>query len=257
DLQPIRLAPLWTVTFVERGLPNGTAWQVGVETSEGFAQSNGTGPTIVQTWPSGQYLVEANSANGTFGLASIAVITVSGANRTETLTLYRLFSLSVQAVHFPGGAFWTITVWNPQGSWIDLGNVADFPADRLPVGAYNFTVGPPPGYVASPASGVVDLVQNVTVEIAFGPVGAIGSVAGSVQPATGTQLWIEGRAIALGAGGIVQRLATVRAIRRRGDGPGLPAVLQQHLGRERPDDRTPHRAHGDPLGTGRHDRPLR
>ncbi len=201
DADPILLAPLWSVTFVAEGLPNGTAWHVGVDTSTGFATSTSPGGPIVQYWPNGEYFVEADSANGSYGLATIGVISVAGYNVTEPLAFHRLFSLSFVGVSLPPGAFWTITVWNRLGSWIDLGNVADFPAERLPEGTYNFTVGPPPGYLARPANGVLDLVANDSLSLVFAPLGAAGAVEGSVAPAAGLALRIGGQPVALGAGG--------------------------------------------------------
>ncbi len=201
DYAPILLAPLWDVTFVEHGLPNGTAWRVGIETSGGYVASTGTGSSIVQTWPSGQYFAEATSANGAFGLATVLFVSVSGSNLTENLTLYRLYSLDFRAAAFPGGSFWTVTVWNPLGSWIDLGNVAGFPSEELPAGTYNFTVSAPPGYVAVPASGIVALYGNVTVQVRFGPAGAPGTLVGTVQPGFGAHLWLAGQPVLLGPGG--------------------------------------------------------
>ena len=56
DEHPVVPEPLWTVTFVEQGLPTGTSWRVGIDTSTGTAYRMSGSTTVTETWPSGEVL---------------------------------------------------------------------------------------------------------------------------------------------------------------------------------------------------------
>lgn len=201
DQHPLLLAPLWRVTFDEEGLPPGTLWHVGIDTSTGYAYENSSGPSVTELWPSGEYFLTASSLNGTYGIPTTEVLEVNAANETVILHFYRLYTLAFAAVGLPSGGFWSVTIWNPFGAWIDLGNVVDFPPQTLASSTWNFTVSPPPGYAANPATGILDLVQNTTVTIQFSSTTVLGGLVGSVSPALGATLRVDGQAVALGTGG--------------------------------------------------------
>jgi thermopsin len=201
DPHPLLPAPLWTVTFDETGLPSGTAWEVGFDTSTGFAYNSTTGTSLTESWPSGVYFVIASSLSGEYGLPTTIVLQLGAQNTTELLHLYRLYSLAFATIGLPPGGFWTVTVWNPFGSWLDLGNVPAFPAEYLATATYNFTVTSPPGFAASPAAGTVDLVANTTVVITLSNTTAPAGIVGSVRPATGVSLWVDGQPVLIGTGG--------------------------------------------------------
>jgi thermopsin len=202
DDHPLIPTPLVTVTFQELHLPAGSPWHVGIYTSTGTAYNSSTGPTLTETWPAGEYFFVAGSLNGSYGLPSLGVLQVGPANFTDVLTFYPIFSLTFPTTNFPSGSFWALTLSNPAwGGWIELGNVAQFPAELLASGPYNFTVAPPAGYAASPQNGEVSLTANMTVPITFSKVGATGELSITVQPSGATELWIDNQSVAAVAGG--------------------------------------------------------
>ncbi len=201
DEHPVVPEPLWTVTFVEQGLPTGTSWRVGIDTSTGTAYRMSGSTTVTETWPSGEDFVTAGSQGGTYGIPTTEVLLVDAANVTDILQFYPIFALGFTAVGIPLGGFWTVTVWNSFGSWIDLGNVPDFPAQDLASATYNFTVSSPPGYEASPGTGTVDLVANLTLDITFSATGVPGLLVGQVSPGLGSVLRSTVRPSPWGAAG--------------------------------------------------------
>ncbi len=202
DFHPLVSARLWTVTFEEQGLPVGTAWQVGIDTSTGTALNRSTGTSLTEEWPSGYYYLTADSIGGVYGIANSEVLDVGLQNFTDILQFYPLYSLTFQAVNLPNDGFWVVTFTNATiGSWIDLGNVPQFPAQTLASGWYNFTVTAPAGYTAAPDGGKVDMDTNRTITIEMSEVGAPGRLSGSVTPGTGATLWVDNQSVPIDASG--------------------------------------------------------
>ncbi|HTS32691.1 MAG TPA: thermopsin family protease [Thermoplasmata archaeon] len=201
DERPLLPDPLWTVTFDEKGLPAGTAWRVGVETSTGTAYRSSTGTSLAESWPAGEYFLEAGSLDGSWGIPTTQLLVVNAANETVVVQFYPLYSLAFSSVGLPSDGFWTVTIWNPFGSWIDLGNVPTFPAQSLVSSTWNFTISPPPGYAADPATGTIDLVQNTTVVIDFSSTTSLGALVGSIRPGLGATLEVDQHSVGVAAGG--------------------------------------------------------
>ncbi len=196
DAHPLVPTPLWTVTFVETGLPAGATWRVGVYTSTGLAFNSSSGPSLTEPWPTGEYFYTADSLNGSYGIPSTGVLQVGTSNLTVPLRFYPLFGLTFVTVNFPMGGFWAITLSNPQwGAFIDLGNVPQFPAEVLASGVYNFTISPPAGYTVAPTAGTVNLTANSTVQLSFSKEGAPATLYITLDPSAGAQLWIDGNSV--------------------------------------------------------------
>jgi len=197
DSHPLVPTPLVTVTFDVTGLPAGTPWHVGVYTSSGIAFNSSTGTSLTELWPAGEYFFVANSISGAYGIPSTGVFDVGPVNVTEILAFYPLFQLTFTTVNFPAGAFWAITLSSVMwGAFIDLGNVAQFPATTLAAGPYNFTISPPAGYTVYPLDGSVNLTANASVQLSFSKVGAPAFLYITLAPATGAQLWVDGSPVA-------------------------------------------------------------
>jgi thermopsin len=202
DAHPLLVTPLVTVTFQELHLPAGTSWHVGVYTSTGSASNSSTGPTLTERWPAGEYFFVAGSVSGSYGLPSLGILQVGRTNLTDVLAFYPIFSITFTTVNFPSGSFWALTLSNPLwGGWIELGNVAQFPAELLASGPYNFTISPPAGFAASPQNGQVNLTANTTVEVTFSKVGTAGELLVTFQPAGSTQVWVDNQSVAAGTEG--------------------------------------------------------
>jgi thermopsin len=203
DAHPLLNVPLVTVTFSEEGLPVGTPWEVGIGTSTGTATNESSGTSLTEEWASGgDYYLTANSLDHLYGIPNSQVLYVGGSNFTEILHFYPLYWLTFQAVNLPNSGFWVVTFDNPAiGSWIDLGNVVEFPPQSLALAVYNFTVTPPAGYSASPAGGTVDMDENRTITIQMSQVGSPGQLTGSVSPSSGASLWVDNQSVSLGSGG--------------------------------------------------------
>jgi len=197
DAHPLVPTPLLTVTFDEVGLPAGTPWHVGVYTSSGLASNSSTGSSLEEPWPEGEYFYTANSLNGAYGIPSTGVFQVGLSNVTVSLQFYPLFDLTFTTVNFPTGSFWAITLSNALwGAFIDLGNVAQFPAEILATGLYNYTISPPAGYTVYPTDGSVNLTSNSSVQLTFSKEGAPALLYITLDPATGAQLWVDGDPVA-------------------------------------------------------------
>lgn len=118
-------------------------------------------------------------------------------NVTVSLQFYPLFDLTFTTVNFPTGSFWAITLSNALwGAFIDLGNVAQFPAEILATGLYNYTISPPAGYTVYPTDGSVNLTSNSSVQLTFSKEGAPALLYITLDPATGAQLWVDGDPVA-------------------------------------------------------------
>jgi thermopsin len=215
DAGPLVPTPLYSVSFVVTGLPANVPWRLGVYTSTGLAFQSTNGTTLVEPWPTGEYFFTASSLGGAYGIPSTGVFQVLGANLSVPLTFYPLFTLAFATTNFPNGAFWAITLSNAVfGGFIDLGNVAQFPAQTLASGVYNFTISPPTGYTVYPLDGSVNLTQNTTVQLAFSEQGVPGTLVVTLSPATGATVWVDGQSVASESGGFTLSLpAGIHSVR--------------------------------------------
>jgi thermopsin len=196
DEAPIVPTPVWTISFSVSGLPSGLAWHLGVYTSTGVAFQATNGSVLSEPWPSGEFFFTANSLDGAYGIPSTGVFQVEGTNLTVPITFYPLFSLTFTTTNFPAGAFWAITLSNPTfGGFLDLGNVAQFPAEILAASVYNYTISPPAGYSVYPPDGSINLTQNSTILLAFSEEGAPGTLSVTLSPAGGAQVWVDGTSV--------------------------------------------------------------
>ena len=148
-----------TVTFAESGLPQGTRWQVSVDSTV----LTTWGPTIAfslmpgfhgyQLYPLSQFL-PASPAVGYFEL--------SHSNLTIPVTYVPVYTLLFDESGLPSATLWMISV-DSNSEWSRTNQIRV----DLPAGTHTFVVGGLSGYTASPNAGILSLNRNTTVDIAF------------------------------------------------------------------------------------------
>ncbi len=218
----------YAVTFTEHGLPSGALLAVFFANSTGFLEPNFNFTSVTFTVPNGAYGWSA-VAPGYAASSPSGVVTVNGGPVSQTLDFaavptgsYLVLMFRSVATNLSNGAPWGIT----------LGGVTQSLAGGLPVffyepnGSYSWSVTPPAGYLAVPASGTIgvsgSLAQSLfgnetgaTVVFAFladpaaTPAGPVGSSADAASP-PGAMLGLAG----------FLPLATVASIKGRTPSPG-------------------------------------
>lgn len=191
------LLQLYTVTFSESGLPNGTFWSVelfggagqnftpfGPVPGCGFFFWNGsTNASIAFALPNGTF----NFSVGNVSLGSSEYVpspangsvVVSGADVSVTIVFATvpLYGLTFNETGLPNGTAWGVLL-NASGEWFWTGNFSNTTSIgfELTNGTYNFTVLTPEcagnftggGYVPSPETGTVTISgSSVVVAITF------------------------------------------------------------------------------------------
>gem|GEM_PF-751184 len=151
---------LFNVTFVEKGLPNGTLWKV---TLNGITM-NSTTNTILFSLPNGTYSYSIPNVSGLVANPSSGTIVVSGNNVTITVQFtLQTFTVTFVEQGLPSGTTWNVTLNGMTKS--SSTNTITF---QLPNGVYYYTVSNLTNYVAIPSSGTVIVSNdNVYVTIIF------------------------------------------------------------------------------------------
>jgi hypothetical protein len=163
----------YAVTFSEKGLPTGAAWNI---TVNGFGQLSTT-TTIVFTLPNNATGFPYNYTVSTIGGYTTTwsgTFTVSSAAETITIT-FKLFTYTV--TFFEGGLPVTagaVPSWSVNATGTPVSSTTYFLTIALPNGTAKYTVGVPTGYVATPASG--------SITVSAGPASAV--IIFSLIPAT-------------------------------------------------------------------------
>lgn len=169
-----------TTLFVltETGLPTGAYWCAGITLGDGstswcvptatisFELPAGTVPYVVQNATVGSALYVPDPSGGTVT-----------ANGTEILIRVTFAQVPTFAVTFLGSGIPNGTVWNVIVSGPALGGGVtgrlvgtNVTVDLLPAGSYTYTIQPPAGYGADPATGSFVLgVSDIDLPIAFSP----------------------------------------------------------------------------------------
>jgi hypothetical protein len=171
--------PLYTVSFVESGLPAGTNWSVSLwNNTTGWFSNSSSNTTLNVTVPNGVYNFSVGNvsnctrvfvpspANGT--------VTVLGANVTVDVTFATVpvFTVTFSETGLPPGTFWEASLWDNTSGWFWNGSANATLNFTVPNGVYNFTIGSAANgsafYVPTPASGTVTVDgTGVTVSIVF------------------------------------------------------------------------------------------
>ena len=152
----------YNVTFVERGLPDGTVWTVL------FAGGSYHGYSVITiAEPNGSYPWSIVPISGQTATLTPQPIVVAGAPVTAYLNFTRSSGPPTYLVAFleyglPLGATWFVQLDSSIAS--SSGTTVQF---SVPVGNHTFEVTAPSGYQASPATGQVDVLGAVEVDVAF------------------------------------------------------------------------------------------
>ncbi|MGD0249546.1 MAG: thermopsin family protease, partial [Thermoplasmata archaeon] len=172
---------VWSVAFVETGLPTGTTW--GVTVFDGTSTFNIVGETTSQTSTSSTIVFELTNSTWGYSLSIVSGYTTS---QTGSFLLWGA-PLAIQVAFAPTPSVHSVTFTEstlPSGTlwWVTLGGYTESStgtsiAFSEPSGAYNYSVGVGPGYVPSPAAGSVTVSgTDVSVSIAFTAVTSVYSV---------------------------------------------------------------------------------
>ena len=170
--------PAYPVGFSESGVPSGVFWCVGVGSVDGtsVAICQAASP-IGFTLPDGTYNFTVQDVfNGSSRYASTPTqgnFTVDGGSVAIAVTFAWVPTYSATFVEtgLANGTVWTVALTSPaidnaSVSGEIIGNTQV--VDLLPNGTYSFTVWPPSGYTATPASGTIVIDgANVTVDLTF------------------------------------------------------------------------------------------
>ncbi len=174
---------IYTVTFVETGLPNGTFWgavvcswasgcefNVSANSSLSFNLTNGTYNFSVGA------LWEFNGSSGSVATPSFGTVVVNGSNVTVSVTFAPppLYAITFVESGLPGGANWSFALDGTFGvSGLSSAANSSLTVDVVN-GSYGFYVGPVDvdgvWYTASPECGALCVDgATVTVDVTFAP----------------------------------------------------------------------------------------
>ncbi|MCI4368615.1 MAG: hypothetical protein L3K09_03525 [Thermoplasmata archaeon] len=155
---PVTAAGEYTVTFNETGLPVGTSWSVELR---GQAYSSSTKQVIVPLLP-GSYPFVVNQVSGFSVRPNATTVTILDANVSVGVRFVPDFTVTFEEQGLPNGTVWWVALGSLQGS--TGGSAIAF---GLAEGTYNFTVSTAPQYSASPGTGSLQLISDLTVLVVF------------------------------------------------------------------------------------------
>jgi hypothetical protein len=232
-------SPSYSVLFEETGLPSSTRWSVTLASSTSFS----TAPSLSFSEPNATYPYSVGGVAGYVAAPSSGSVTVAGNPAPTVITFSPVpppppssYAVVFQESGLANATHWTVTLaGSPLAS-----NRSSLTFLELN-GVYAFSVGPVPGYTATPSSGTVRVsATNQTVPVSFatggngatpssssggilglpGPVGYV--VVGGAVVAVAVGIAIAAHSYApISAAGITGGAAARRARRRRKKaGPG-------------------------------------
>ncbi len=159
---PLRIGfgSLFTVTFLESGLPAGTAWTVTL----GTVTLNSTGGSIAFTEPNGTFSYSVGPVSGYTVTPRVGSVVVSGSSVTQDLTWsMQQFVVTFVEAGLPVGTGWSVTLQGSTASSsttsIELTEVA---------GSYSYSITGVAGYRAGQWQGAVVVTDsNQTVQVTW------------------------------------------------------------------------------------------
>ena len=180
------VSPLFPVTFVERGLPQGAAWSVVIDNQTGSASTSRS--SILSLYLTDgkygyrvpaveNYSIEPRGGSFTVAGASPAVVqinfTLVGPGIGSPAYSFRFHEQGL-----PTGSEWTVTVSDGPSAPVYWSSSTANLSVTEPNGTYSFQVGSLPGYLPSPAAGtfVVNGSGGHVAGIAFHPSISLGGV---------------------------------------------------------------------------------
>jgi hypothetical protein len=149
---------VYTVKFVETGLPASTEWFV---TLNGTLLSN-TAPSIKTSEPNGSYQYVVGSIHGWLASPLNGTVSVVGGNVTVSVTWTELFTVTFTQTNLSHATNWSVTL-GATTNWSSTGDPITF---LVPSGVYNYTVSPLSGWIPTPTSGRLT-VHSTDIEVAI------------------------------------------------------------------------------------------
>jgi len=151
---------LFNVTFVEKGLPNGTLWKV---TLNGITM-NSTTNTILFSLPNGTYSYSIPNVSRLVANPSSGTIVVSGNNVTITVQFTsKTYTVTFIEQGLPGGTRWYVTL-----NGITMNSTTNTITFNLQNGTYSYSIANVLNYIPNPRSGTVIISgNNVTITVQF------------------------------------------------------------------------------------------
>ena len=145
---------LYSVTFIESGLPIGTFWNVTL----GNETSTTANSTIVFRVKNGTYNYEIPEVNGIISTSPNGTIKVNG----EQTKVFVEFTLATKFTFYeqglPAGSRWSVFIndsyYNTTSSFISV---------TLSNGTYSYFVVVPPNYNANPSQGEINYSNNLVI----------------------------------------------------------------------------------------------
>ncbi|MCI4373706.1 MAG: hypothetical protein L3K02_08735, partial [Thermoplasmata archaeon] len=148
---------LYPVSFGESGLPPGTSWYVDAGGSTVYSTTTGIGFEL----PNETYAFTVSDVPGYVSTPSEGNVTVNGAAVDETITFSPIppeYPVEIEESGLPGLTIWTATLAGSEQS-----SNATSIQFMEPNGSYPLSIGVPPGYLANPGAGTVNVSGSRTV----------------------------------------------------------------------------------------------
>jgi len=162
-----KVAPTYSVTFTESGLPSSTPWSV---TLDGVLHTSNTS-TITVSEPNGTYPYVVEPVSGYTANQTSGSVSVSGQPAARTIAFTPTSGPGHYPVTFDESGLPEGTTW-----MVQLGTASNSSSSESigffdPNGTYAYTVEPVSGYAANPARGSVTVAgRSVSQDISFSSV---------------------------------------------------------------------------------------
>ena len=170
DYLPLTLGPVYTVTFVEVGLPAGTVWSPVVVGADDFDVTNYTNTTTAnESWVAGTYNLTAEEFASGYQYNGSATLVVTG-NETVTMNFTPLFLLSFVASGLPTGTLWAVELLASNFTFYENYSITAWANFSLPAGDYEFEAYAFDYFGAPDGFGTVSLTTTTFVTVDFLPV---------------------------------------------------------------------------------------
>ncbi|MGP8078591.1 MAG: thermopsin family protease [Thermoplasmata archaeon] len=170
DYLPLTPTPVYTITFVETGLPAGTVWSPAVEASDGgYAYNYTNGNETNESWVAGVYYLNATTESRWYRFSGIPSSLVVTGNETVYLAFVPLYAVSFHETGLPSGTAWEAYL---EGGLYFYNNGTDtaWVNVTVPAGSYYYDVYAFAYFGAPSGFGDLTVTGNTTVNVAFDPV---------------------------------------------------------------------------------------
>jgi len=170
DYLPLSLVPLYTVSFVETGLPAGAEWYSETFLNGGAEYGDTDTNTSNLTLPAGTYLYTLGAFSPYFA-APGGQFTVTDANLVIDVVFSKAYTLTFTETGLPAGAYWFIELCgdlNPSCDFPPANNTTTITISALLPETYLWEAFAESGpFEASPFYGNIALAANTTIDVHF------------------------------------------------------------------------------------------